>query len=154
MKHGYHNLTVFHIFIYTWIKTLLPINVSFYECSIFFTVTNHAIAKNFILLRNANYRLNHSYIYIIYVHIRVKKILYNRKTIAFWNYWINQMSCIIQLFFYATQITNTFLNSRISGNYDKMGRLSANANGEILIKGIVFFIVESLFTYYINRVSQ
>ena len=37
--------------------------------------------------------------------------------------------------FYATQIINHFLNSRISANLDKVDALSAN--GETLIKGIV-----------------
>ena len=38
--------------------------------------------------------------------------------------------------FYATQIINPFLNSRISDTHDQKDRLSAN--GEILKKGIVY----------------
>ena len=63
-----------------------------------------------------------------------EKRFYNRETIAALNYEIQQMSFIPP--FPAYQIINSFLNSRILSNHDKVEGLSAN-NGEILIKGIV-----------------
>ena len=62
-----------------------------------------------------------------------QKIFHNRKIIAALNYKIYQMSFIP---LYATQITNPFLNSRISVNNDKVERLSTNF--EIHIKRIFF----------------
>ena len=54
--------------------------------------------------------------------------------------WIMKCSecLLIPLPFFATKIINPFLNSRITANHDKVGGLSAN--GEILIKGIVFLL--------------
>ena len=62
-----------------------------------------------------------------------QKIFHKRKIIAALNYKIYQMSFIP---FYATQIINPFLNSRISKNNDKVERLSTNF--EIHLKRIFF----------------
>ena len=47
-----------------------------------------------------------------------EKRFYNRKTIAALNYYIQQMSLIPPLPFYATQTINPLINSRISANHD------------------------------------
>ena len=43
-----------------------------------------------------------------------------------------------------------FLNSRISANHEKVDELLANANGEILIKGIVLYCRISFVLSYWN----
>ena len=65
-----------------------------------------------------------------------QKRFYDRETFAALNYQIHQMS-FIQAFpsIYATQIINTFLNSRISANQDKVDGLLFNR--EIHLKEIV-----------------
>ena len=59
--------------------------------------------------------------------------VHSRETIAALNYEIHQMSKNTP--FYATQIINPFINSKISTNHDKIDGLSANC--EILIREIV-----------------
>ena len=63
-----------------------------------------------------------------------KEILIIEKQLPLWI--IKYIKCLIYpLPFYAIQIINPFLNSRISLNHDKVVRLSAN--GEIIRKEIV-----------------
>ena len=52
-----------------------------------------------------------------------KKIFYNSEIIAASNYQINATDVFP---FYATQIIDPFLNSRIPANNDKVNRFSAN----------------------------
>ena len=78
--------------------------------------------------------------YIVYLYKTVytayKRFFFNRETITALNYAIHLISFMpSDLPFYAAEIINPFLNSRIFANHDKAEILSANS--EILIKGIV-----------------
>ena len=69
--------------------------------------------------------------------VMCQKRFHNRETIAALNYeYIKCLSYPLPL--YASQISNPFLDSRIIINHHKAKGLSAK--GEILMKGIVFFL--------------
>ena len=72
--------------------------------------------------------------YSVFLFARQKRF-FNRETIAALNYEMQQMSFIPPFPFYPTKIINSFLNSSISANHDKVDRLLNN--GQIHIKRIV-----------------
>ena len=72
----------------------------------------------------------------IILWLKIKKTrFYDKETITALTYKIHQICLSYPLSFFANQIINPFLNSRISANHKKVQGLSAN--GKILIKGVV-----------------
>ena len=65
------------------------------------------------------------------------KRFYARETIAAFNYEFSLNVLQTPLPFYATQIINPLLNSRISANHNKVDEFSAN--------GVIFIKIVSLF---------